>query len=542
MLVSRPHFFGPIFFAWVLACTEDVSPQHPLAIPSTGGAAAVDGSPASGGSGLGGGLANGVGGGPVTGAGGADPSGENPPWRGLGGQPSDEEAPSSGSGGAAPVDSGGGGLAAGGSASPAAGGSPAVGNGAGGRLSGAGGLDIGSGGAHLGGAGAGGSSQGGTVGSGEGGSGIGGQPVTLPYGFAPATVSWDDAVRAYEDWKAVHLEDCGGGVYRVPWENARLDATVSEGIGYGMLLTVAHDDRTAFDGLFAYYDMALDEYGLMHWLRYGCDAHWEQKYNEYPDNAASDADLDVAMALLMASCKWGGDYGAEATRIIDAMEASMIGWDGSVAVLQPGDSSFFDNNGCINYSYFAPGYYRAFAQHVPQSAEFWNKLADDSYVLLARASHPSTGLVRNWGSTSGGSVEGCTFDFSDDYGDDAARTPWRIATDYLWWGNREAKAWVDKVTAWVVSQPLPELGQWYHLDGSLDTSHDGYADHTAINIGPWSVGAMAHSQAAADALAAELKGIPTSPGSHDAEYFPRCLRALSLLALSGNWTTCGGER
>ena len=85
-----------------------------------------------------------------------------------------------------------------------------------------------------------------------------------------------------------------------------------------------------------------------------------------------------------------------------------------------------------------------------------------------------------------------------------------------------------------------ELGQWYHLDGSYQTDHEGYADHTAITLGPWAVGAMAHSQEAVDALAEELVSIPTGSGSHDAEYFPRMLRALSLLALSGYSTPCGG--
>jgi endo-1,4-beta-D-glucanase Y len=437
---------------------------------------------------------------------------------------------------------GAGGTAAGGSSlggAPAAGGAATGGAGIGGG--GLGGTGVG--GTGVGGTGVGGTGMGGTGvgGSGVGGAGVGGTPIEIPFGYAPITVTWDDAVQAYEEWKSVHLENCGGGVYRVRWENARLDATVSEGIGYGMLLAVAHDEREVVDGLYQYYQMAIDEYGLMHWLRYGCDAHREQTYNEYPDNAAADADLDVAMALLQADCKWGGNYGSEATGVINAIRGSMIGDDNGVLVLQPGDSEFFDNNGCINYSYFAPAYYRAFAQHVPGDASFWNQLASDSYVLLGRASDGSTGLVRNWGSTGGGSVSGCEFAYSDDYGDDAARTPWRIGTDYLWWGTPEAKSWADRVTSWVLTQDVASLGQWYHLDGSFDTSHEGYDDHTAITLGPWAVGAMAHSQSAVDTLAGELLNIPTSSGSHDAEYFPRFLRALSLLALTGNFTPCGGD-
>ena len=523
-MIRRRLFIAFCWPCFATACTEDLSPERPLLAFGTGGAAAAD-------TGVGGVLASG---GSLIGSGGLGVDSTL-----AGGQPST-------SGGAATGGAATGGAATGGAATGGAATGGATTNSGGAGVGGA--TSIGgtsAGGSETGGAGTGGVSPGGAFSGGAGGSAgeaSGGQPpVILPYGYAPTTVVWADAQQAYDEWKSVHLEDCGGGVYRVPWENGRLDATVSEGIGYGMLLTVAHGDQSAFDGLYAYYNKALDEYGLMHWLRYGCDAHWDLTYNEYPDNAAADADLDVAMSLIMASCKWGGNYGGEATKVINAIEGSMIGWDGDVSVLQPGDSAFFDNNGCINYSYFAPGYFRAFAQHIPGNAAFWNKLADDSYVLLGRASDPTTGLVRNWGSTSGGSVDGCTFDYSDDYGDDAARTPWRVGTDYLWWGNAQAKAWADKVTAWVTTQSLPDLGQWYRLDGTLDSSHDGYADHTAINIGPWAVGAMAHSQAAADALAAELLAIPTGAGSHDAEYFPRMLRALSLVAMTGEFTMCGGE-
>ncbi|HEX2873323.1 MAG TPA: glycosyl hydrolase family 8, partial [Polyangiaceae bacterium] len=119
---------------------------------------------------------------------------------------------------------------------------------------------------------------GGAVGGGAGADATGGsRPVYTGPGFAPTNVTLQDARAAYEAWKAAHLEDCTGGVWRVRWETTKLDASVSEGIGYGMLLTVSHDDRAAFDGLAAYATKMNDANGLMHWLRYGCDAHYDTK-------------------------------------------------------------------------------------------------------------------------------------------------------------------------------------------------------------------------------------------------------------------------
>src|SRR5690606_21181758 len=207
-------------------------------------------------------------------------------------------------------------------------------------------------------------------------------------------------------------------------------------------------------------------------------------------------------------------------------------------VLQPGDSSWFDDmgNGCVNYSYFAPAYYREFARFDTSNAQFWNDAAQDSYPLLSMASNGSTGLVRNWGSSDGNdATPDChnAYIRSASYGDDAARTPWRIATDYLWNGVTEADQWSDKMTAWVNTIGIQNTAQWYNLDGSPDTEAPTWEDHTAINVGPWATGAMTYDQATVDAFAAELVAIPSGPSDHHGEYFPRMLKALSMATLAG---------
>ncbi|MEI9949978.1 MAG: glycosyl hydrolase family 8 [Pseudomonadota bacterium] len=330
-------------------------------------------------------------------------------------------------------------------------------------------------------------------------------------------------------------------------ENDRPDATVSEGVGYGMLLTVTYGDRAAFDGLAAYANKMHDPNGLMHWLRYGCDAHRDTKYSGSPDNSASDADLDLAMALLMAKCKWSdAKYGDQATQVINAIRKNMFMDVNGLHVLQPGDSTWFNDlgSGCINYSYLAPAYYRAFAKHVPADADFWNKAAEDTYELLGKASNSATGLVRNWGSVSGGAATSDCFNAykrADSYGADAARTPWRIATDYLWYEAPKAKAWTDKVSQWVKTQDIKKLVKWYNLDGTPDMQAATWDAHSAINIGPFAVGAMTFEQATVNDIAGELLAIPVTEGSPDANYFPRMLKALSLVSLTGQFTQCGGQ-
>jgi endo-1,4-beta-D-glucanase Y len=471
------------------------------------------------------------GGGGQSGAGGTSTGGSQ---TGSGGQAgAGGFASDGGAGGSA-----GGGGAAGSTSSPGTGGS----NGG----AGAAGTTGGGGTAGSGAVGAGGTAGG----AGGGGSGTGGASgVRLPNGFGPATVTADDADAAYADWKTNHLEDCSGGVFRVRWETDKLDATVSEGIGYGMLLTVAHNEQTAFDGLWAYYKKGAQSNGLMNWMRYGCDAHRETKYGQYPDGAATDAELDAAMALVMAKCRWGTspsglDYGSAATTLIGSIKANETGTDNGKAYLQPGDSTWFEQMGagCLNPSYFAPGYYRAFAKFLTNQADkdFWNKLADDTYPIFTAGANGSTGLIKNWASSSGG-TSACASSYTnpDDFGSDAARGPWRIATDYVWWGTTAAKSALDKMTGWVKGKGIANIGLWYKTDGST-SSHPDAAKHSVIDVGAFACGAVASDQATADLFAAEIKNLPTASG-FEAGYFPRSLRAIYLLLLTGQFTTCGGK-
>lgn len=344
--------------------------------------------------------------------------------------------------------------------------------------------------------------------------------------FVPTTITDADADAAYEAWKTGFLEDCGGGLWRVRWSQA--DLTVSEGIAYGMLLTVIHDERTIFDGLWQYYKNNRDARGLMHWQRMGCEGA------PSGDNAATDADLDAAMALVMASRRWSTTpYLADADTLIRAIQTyeTTTGTDG-ISLLRPGDAF----GPCLNVSYFSPGYYRVFADVVPDQADLWNKLADDTYTLIGRAAHGTTGLVPNWcdenGATRPAGPFGCAnYTNADQYGSDAARTPWRIATDYVWFSTPEAHTWLNKVTSWVKTVGITNVVSSYGLDGTpVGTSHN------IVAVGAFADGAMAYDQATADEFTAEAVALPP-PTS----YFQSNLRALYLLLPLGRFTPQGGQ-
>jgi endo-1,4-beta-D-glucanase Y len=350
-------------------------------------------------------------------------------------------------------------------------------------------------------------------------------------GFMPTTATPVDAVAAYDAFKEGHLEDCGSGKYRVRWDEPT--QTVSEGIGYGMLLSVSFGEQAVFDGLWRYYTDNLDPNGLMHWQRGGCEG---SQPNENSNNAATDADLDVAMALVMAECRFQDpSYGASADQLISAIRQHETGEEGGFALLHPGD--VFGGADCLNASYFAPAYYRVFAERAAatEDRDFWLALADDSYALIDIMDHPTTGFVPNWadasGNTSQSGPSGCAW-YSDAqiFGTDAIRTPWRVAVDYLWWGTPQADVWLDKVTAFVLTQGIENVGRKFDLDGTPF----GEVDHSIISLGAFANAAMAYDQATADAFAAE------AVSNQDEGYFPASLRGLYLLVSAGLFTQCGG--
>ncbi len=491
----------------------------------SGGRAGSGGDAGSGGGARGGAGGNATGGNSTSGGN----SGGNP--GGAGGN--------SGAGGSAGA---GGKAAAGGSvAGSGASSGGAVGGsaGAGGRQGGAGGGQGGAGGGQGGAAGSGGGSggagasaggnAGGVAGGGAGGTagtagvaatggqgGAGGSSVTggttgaggSSSGLcASAFFSTDAAGRKateYSTWKTAFIQECtadksavvknGGGVY-------------SEGIGYGMLLAANNNDQGLFDKLWKFYTDHLDDHGLMNWSMDACAAPGNNTAN-----AATDGDLDAAMALVIADKVWGS-YQTKAQDMIGKIKKFETDTCANgLSLLRPGDHfggcTDNANKGRTNPSYFSPAYYRVFATVDTANADFWKQLATDSYTLLAQYQTVMNGLVPEWGY-SDGSVESNSYDYN------ACRTPWRIAMDFMWFCTSDAKTVLGKFSQFV--------------DGKGGVTKTGYANNSAF-IGAFADSGIAVSQAKIDAYVKDWMG---DTSMDDTPYFQGTLRRLYLLVAGG---------
>jgi endo-1,4-beta-D-glucanase Y len=243
--------------------------------------------------------------------------------------------------------------------------------------------------------------------------------------------------RAYLDWKERFYQSCGDGtVYVLKDDYTGTLQVASEGIAYGMLLSVGMGDREVFDGLWTYYRERRNGNGLMNWRYEPCGG-------ETGGNGASDADLDAAMALVLAESRWGGfEQDAQELATAIATHETQTCGDGNI-VLKPGDA-WGGCDGTVNPSYFSPAYYRRFALLQPDRADFWNQFTGDTYEMLRGMQDQVGGLLPDWGFGDGRAEEDPAG--RGQYGYEAVRAPWRIALDLAWSNDAEPRALLTRMS------------------------------------------------------------------------------------------------
>jgi len=239
----------------------------------------------------------------------------------------------------------------------------------------------------------------------------------------------------YLDWKSRFYKSCtDGSVYVLKNDNTGSEQVASEGIGYGMLLGVGMGDREVVDGLWSYYRSHRNGNGVMNWLQAPCGG-------QISANGASDADLDAAMALVLADTRWGG-YADDARALVAAIGTNETQQCGNgTTVLKPGDN-WGGCTGTVNPSYFSPGYYRRFASIQTDRADFWNKFSTDTLGMLSNMQNQVQGLVPDWGFGDGRAETGDR----GQYGYEAVRSPWRVTMDLGWSGSDQARSVLARIS------------------------------------------------------------------------------------------------
>ncbi|MCQ2608573.1 MAG: glycosyl hydrolase family 8 [Bacteroidales bacterium] len=368
------------------------------------------------------------------------------------------------------------------------------------------------------------------------------QGYTYPYGISATNPRNSSIQSKFVAWdKALYTES--GDFGRIKFDDTQY--TVSEGVAYGMLIYVYMANATNtkcqdhFDKLYAYYKKWSDGHGLMHWKINGFSS-----INGY--NAATDADVDVALALCLAAKQWGKsskyDYAKEAETILKNIYSYEVTTKNGIKVFKPGDA--WDNYG--NPCYFTVASVGVFQQAQDElgftSTRDWASVYSGSHTYLEKSQ--KNGVWPNWAKWDGSLGTGNSGD-ADDFGWDACRVPWRVAWDYVWFGNTSSKNMMAKTIAlldakgWAKSPS--SVGFMTGLNGS------GYSSISTTSMAgnvSWtgSVGCAfmtdASRQSNLDSYYNQNVSATGGP------YYAQTIQILYMLTMSGNaanFYDCGGS-
>lgn len=368
------------------------------------------------------------------------------------------------------------------------------------------------------------------------------QSLTYPGCGKPAGISQAeldaDTTAFYRYYRERYFRPSKGGAAGTGYYIDRPDTyqggaymTISEAHGYGMIilaLMAGHDPeaRERFDGFCVFFDRHRSRSNpeLMSWVV-------PEDEGPLANDSATDGDMDIAYALLLAHVQWGStgqvDYLGKARILIDkGLKASNLG-PGYRTLL--GD---WDKNGLnTRSSDWMTGHFRAFHQATGDAA--WAHAGATAYGLIAdltRSHAPVTGLMPDFvvGDPPRPAPSGFLERPQDGaYSWNACRVPLRLAADFAHTGSKEARAALVKTSRWLreATGGDPEAIQaGYALDGTpLSTSAS-----TAFTA-PFLAGCMADPDAGG--YLAEGWKLLGRPGG----YYPDSLTMLSMLLLSGNW-------
>jgi endo-1,4-beta-D-glucanase Y len=367
-----------------------------------------------------------------------------------------------------------------------------------------------------------------------------------------------EVVDFHEKWKSVYLAaGCGEGRYYVnlaadsrpaAGNSAGQTITVSEAHGYGMLIAAMMapfdpEAQQVFDGMVAYLrdHPAKADPALMAWNQIeGCD-------DAIASNGvatATDGDLDIAYALLLADKVWGSngavDYRAEARATITAILRVEVSRSGNFMRL--GDWAGARGHSFRNTtrgSDFMMAQIKAFADATGEAR--WLAVRDRSYDIMdeVRGKYaPETGLMPDFIVRASTKPRPAPAHYLESVADgfyawNACRYPWRVAMDYLIYGEPRALAALIPLNAWaraVTGDDPTKFQAAYRLDGT--TTPKSYENPLAF-VAPLGPAAMI-DPANQDWLNAIWDAVVAKDIADD-DYYGNTLKLLSMIVMSGHW-------
>ncbi len=325
----------------------------------------------------------------------------------------------------------------------------------------------------------------------------------------------------------------------------------SEGMSYGMMISVQLDKKAEFDALWNWAKTYMYHSKPTHPV-YGYFS-WQMR----PDGTAMDempapdGEEYFATALLFAAHRWQSgkglyDYQKQALELLGNMKnrASISGTVNAgkkttcVALFNPErkmvrftpDTNNFSTNGDhTDPSYHLPAFYELWALWGPEADRaFWADAAKVSRDFFVKAAHPRTGLSPDYANFDGTPKAASWDAHTADFRYDAWRTAMNWSVDYAWWAkDRREVELSDRILAFFATQG-PNYKNTFTLDGKPTSEYDSLG-LVATNA----VAALAASHPRAWHFVDTLYKWQPPTGKY--RYYDGMLYLMAMLHVSGNF-------
>ncbi|MEO6039496.1 MAG: glycosyl hydrolase family 8 [Saprospiraceae bacterium] len=361
-----------------------------------------------------------------------------------------------------------------------------------------------------------------------------------------------ELVKAWTFYKANFISANGLVNHKRLENGAQIGANeaVSEGQGYGTLLAVLMNDQATFNKIFEAANANMWDAGHKSYY------YWNIKSGSKSEGAATDADLDIGLALVFADelqkaklwtaySSGGVTYNSRAMEIIKSIKANMTSSDN---YLLPGDKWASDGVNNLNPSYFCTAWLKVFNAY-QKEVDFTAVIAN-CYAVLAKTPRYSFGQAPDWCNTSGGqsSQGGSKAEQGLGMLSDAIRTPYRIAMDALWFNDERAIAYCKNVKRTLTeynnanSKVLAAQMALYSKSGVATVESQGSFDNVAM----WTCGALGSKDTEFTQKVVSTNTVALIAGSasdffgdvslqDDKFYFKQSLAMLGFAAIGGQF-------
>ncbi len=355
----------------------------------------------------------------------------------------------------------------------------------------------------------------------------------------------DSTRRFYTSWKERYINDDAGKDQNYIWVEGSVGhkVCVSEGQGYGMIIVamMAGFDTTAqliYDKLFNYFKAhpSSKNTHLMAWAQ-------NSSFKNVDGSSATDGDMDIAYSLLLANKQWGStgkiNYLAEAGKMVAAIYDQEINRVTFSILLSnqvvPDSKDFFDTRS----SDFMPAHFKSF--YTLFSDSNWIKVIDNNYALFNlmqnKYSH-GIGLVPDFIQHINTRPVPAKSNYLESrydgyYNYNACRVPWRIATDYIIYGDKRSKKLIDRINIWIreTTNNIPDnISAGYTLAGD---DIKGRNFEAMCFIGSFAVASMVDARN--QAWLNKMWDYIFSFDLDQYDYYDNSIKMFELIILSGNY-------